>query len=57
MTFDVFESHFSFRSGDVFPEGGSVEVKSIDLCQKCNEEFLVLLKESGYYINTAEEDY
>jgi hypothetical protein len=54
--YDVYKCDIKIKTGVSYPEGGSGEYKTIDLCQKCSEEFLTLLNNNGYRINIEEWD-
>lgn len=55
--FDGFSCELSVVTGDVYPEGNYTEEKTLDLCQECSDDLLILLQSSGYRINTIENDY
>jgi len=52
--FDSFECGFNYQEGDVYPEGGSIDQTTMELCQKCGKELVELLKSLGYRLNTEE---
>ena len=56
-SYDVFESHFTHKTGDAYPEGGSGYIQDMDLCQKCTNELVELLRLNGYRINDSEWDW
>ena len=56
-TWDVFESEFTYKTGESYPEGGSGEKITLDLCQKCGIEAIELLKSNGFRINKEEWDW
>lgn len=55
--YDVFECHLVHKSGERYPEGGNGEENTMDLCQKCTTDLMVLLYENGYNVNKGEWDY
>ena len=53
--YDAEEVEIKHRTGEVYPEGGSGEVTSIDMCGECFEKKLVpWLKSNGVEIRTKE---
>lgn len=57
-SFDAFECSFKYQEGDVYPEGcGSIDETTMELCQKCGEELVEILKALGYRLNFREIEY
>jgi hypothetical protein len=52
--FDAYEFTFERKEGNVFPEGGSLECHTMDLCKSCSLELIEQLKSFGYRINFHE---
>ena len=46
--FDLYYFNFEMRIGAVYPEGGSYEETTFDLCKNCAGIFVELLKEKGF---------
>lgn len=55
--YDAFECSFYLRTGNNFPESGSGENKSMDLCSNCADGLIDLLRNNGYRINESEWDW
>lgn len=55
-SFDAFECEFSYRTGDIYPEGGDVEEFKLDLCRECGDEAIKLLKDFGFGIQEYRHD-
>ena len=56
--YDVDEVNVSHRTGSQYPEGGSGETISVDICGKCFDERLVLwLKSQGANPVTKDWDW
>jgi hypothetical protein len=55
--YDAFEFELEYKTGDSYPEGGSGEKKEMELCDKCADDCIQLLKDNGYRINESEWDY
>jgi hypothetical protein len=53
-SFDQFDCTLTLKTGEMFPEGGSIEIKEIHLCQSCANELFTRLKSEGYNINYSE---
>ncbi len=53
---DAFKCEIELTTGFRYPEGGSGEVRSVDLCASCAENLFSLLTENGYRINKSEWD-
>jgi Zn finger protein HypA/HybF involved in hydrogenase expression len=56
-SYDAFECKFVYKTGDIYPEGGSGEKQELDLCQKCGYEAMKLLKNNGFNVREIEWDY
>lgn len=57
-SFAVFEVGIFYKTGDIFPEGGSVEYESFHMCPKCWEEkFVPWAKSRGATPTVSERDY
>lgn len=58
-TFEVLETEVSLTTGFQYPEGGSREITSFDICPKCFKEILIpFLKEKfGAEPRKEEKDY
>ena len=54
--FDSFECSFKYQEGTVYPEAGFIDQTTMELCQKCGQELVELLKSLGYRLNTKELD-
>jgi len=54
--FDTFECNFKYQKGDVYPEGGSIDETTMELCQKCGKELLETLKSLEYRLNFRKLD-
>lgn len=52
--FDRFSCIFEYREGVVYPEGGSYEKTSMDLCQGCGGELINTLESLGYRLSSEE---
>lgn len=55
--YDAFDFNLTYKTGTSYPEGGEGCETTVDLCPKCAEELIELLKEKGYRINQEEWDY
>lgn len=52
------ETEISYESGEVYPEGGSTEVISYDICPKCfKEKLMPWLESQGAEHNLEERDW
>ena len=56
-TYDAFECEFTHKTGKSYPEGGSGDIQSMQLCQKCAVECVELLQTNGYRIIDTEWDW
>tara|TARA_R110000765_G_scaffold327923_1_gene418957 strand:+ start:458 stop:727 length:270 start_codon:yes stop_codon:yes gene_type:complete len=56
-SYDAFEFELEYKTGDSYPEGGSGEKKEMELCDKCADDCIQLLKDNGYRINESEWDW
>lgn len=54
--FDRFNCTFNYQQGTVYPEGGSYEETSMDLCQKCGVELISVLESLGYRLSSEDVD-
>lgn len=54
---DAFNFELEYKTGDNYPEGGSGDKKEMELCPKCADDCIKLLKDNGYRINESEWDY
>lgn len=52
--YDAFEFKLEYTTGDSYPEGGSGDKKEMELCSKCANDCIQLLKANGYRINESE---
>jgi hypothetical protein len=55
--YDAFNFKFSRRTGTEYPEGGSGEEETLDLCQDCSIKIVHLLKVNGYNVQFKEWDW
>lgn len=53
-SWDVFNCEFVHKTGEVYPEGGSGEEQTMELCQDCAKEFITLLHTNGYRVNHSD---
>ena len=51
--YDAFKFEFIHKTGDEFPEGGSGDVQTMELCQECAVDLVELLRENGYRVNDS----
>lgn len=49
--YDAFNFELVYEVGTKCPEGGDGEEQTMELCQKCSDECIKLLKDNGYRIN------
>lgn len=56
-SYDAFDFTFEHKTGYSYPDGGSGETDTMDLCPKCAKELVEMLKNNGYRINTEEWDW
>ena len=56
-SYSAFKFELSCKTGESFPDGGSGEEKKMELCDKCADDCLKLLKSNGYRINESEWDW
>ena len=54
--FDAFNCCIELRTGEQYPEGGFVEIKTIDLCEDCAEALFRILGKHGYRIRKRVSD-
>ena len=52
--FNAFEFKLEYITGENYPEGGRGEKKEMELCDKCADDCIQLLKDNGYRINESE---
>jgi len=52
--YDAFDCEICITTGECYPEGNNIMVSNVDLCQKCSDDLVILLKNNGYRINTKE---
>ena len=55
--YDSFECKFNKKIGASFPDGGSGEEETLDICQECSEILVKLLLDNGYNIQFKEWDF
>jgi hypothetical protein len=55
--FDAFEFELEYRTGETYPECGSGDKKEMELCAKCADDCIQLLKNNGYRINESKWDW
>lgn len=55
--FDVSEFDLTYKTGISYPEFGHGKKKEMELCGKCADDCIKLLKEKGYRINESEWEY
>ena len=55
-SYDSFECEFTHKTGSSYPGGGSGELQSMQLCQKCADECVELLRANGYRVVDSEWD-
>lgn len=55
--YDAFEFELSYKTGYNYIEGGNGEKKEMELCPKCADDCIQLLKNNGYRINESEWDW
>jgi hypothetical protein len=55
--YDVFECELIHKVGTAYPEGGSGDEQTMELCQKCAYDLVELLRENGYRITDREWDF
>lgn len=48
---------FECKTGSMFPEGGSGDLYTLDLCEDCSRNLCSFLKENGYNVNHGEWDF
>ena len=56
-SYDAFEFELEYKTGSSYPEGGSGEKKEMELCDKCADDCIRLLKDNGYRINESQWDW
>jgi len=55
--FDAFECEFIYKTGSSYPEGGSGNKLSLDLCQECGIKATKLFKDNGFKIQETKWDW
>ena len=55
--FDAFEFNLKYRTGGQYPEGGRGLEKEMELCDKCADGCIQLLKDNGYRIAESDWDW
>ena len=55
--YDAVEFELEYKTGSCYPEGGNGNKYQMELCSKCSEDCIELLKDNGYRINESEWDY
>ena len=55
--YDAFEFELEYITGTSYPEGGSGKKKEMELCDKCADDCIQLLKDNGYRINEFERGW
>jgi len=55
--YDAFEFDLEYKTGSSYPEGGNGEKREMELCSKCADDCIKLLKDNGYRINQSEWDW
>ena len=56
-TYDAYECEVRIKTGNNYPEGGTGEECTVDLCKKCSNGFLQLLEDNGYKVNEKDWDW
>ena len=56
-SYDYFECGFTYKTGSSYPEGGSGELQSMQLCPKCADECVELLRANGYRVTDSEWEW
>ena len=54
--FDAFDFDFELRTGEQFPESGTGDKYTLDLCPACADDIVKDLKHNGYNIQESEWD-
>jgi len=53
--YNVFDCNIlNIRTGDNYPEGGSGDEFTMELCENCTQDMMKLLQENGYHIEKGE---
>ena len=55
--FYKFNSTFEIEEGEVYPEGGTVTILTLQLCNSCSEKAVDILKENGFNFTECDKDY
>ena len=55
--YDAFCCELEHKTGSSYPEGGSGDIDTLDLCQDCAKDLIKLLKENEYNVQSKEWDW
>lgn len=55
--FDAFQCEFKLKTGHSFPDGSGGELQEMDICEKCADNLVELLRNNGYRVNDGEWGY
>lgn len=55
--FDAFNFNLEYHTGENYPEGGSGEKTTLDLCIECAPKLIELLNNNGFKTNAKDWDY
>jgi len=53
----AFDFKLTFQTGSSYPEGGSGNTRSVDLCENCAHDLMRMLEREGYRVNFSEWDW
>ena len=56
-SYDAFTFELEYKTGNNYPERTSGNRKEMELCDKCADDCIKLLKDNGYRINESEWDW
>ena len=56
-SYDAFEFELKYKTGSSYPEGGNGDKAEMELCDKCADDCIQILKDNGYRINESEWEW
>lgn len=57
QNFNTFKCRLKLEEGDIYPEGGYTDIKTVDLCEDCSSKLFEYLDSENYRINISDKEY